>query len=61
MVKVKGTMIVLFVKGIRADKSGRHDPFLTDQDRGIISQQILPSAWYPAETYKNYLGKGGSR
>lgn len=52
MAKVKGTMLVGFVKAIRADKSGVYHSYLTDQDREIVSQRILASAWYSFETYK---------
>jgi len=53
MARVKGSLLVDFVKGIRADKTGAYDSYLTGQDREIISQRVLASAWYPFETYKN--------
>lgn len=54
MVKqVKGTMLVSFVKGIRANKSGVYDKILSEKDREIVSQKILNGAWYPFETFKN--------
>ena len=53
MAQVKGTILIDFVKTIKADKSGAYDEFLTDQDREIISQRILPSGWYPYQTFRN--------
>lgn len=53
MSKVKGTVLVDFVKTIRSDKSGTYEPYLTDEDKEIISARILPSAWYPFETFRN--------
>lgn len=53
MGRVKGSMLVDFVKNIRASKSGAYQDRLTDQDREVISGRIIPSAWYPFETYKN--------
>ncbi len=53
MRKAKGSMFIMFVKAIRADKSGAFDKYLTDSDREVISQVILQSGWYPYETYKN--------
>lgn len=51
--KVKGSILVEFVRTIRADKSGAYDSYLTDADRKILGQRILPSGWYPYETFKN--------
>jgi uncharacterized protein (TIGR02265 family) len=52
MSSVKGSLFVYFVKAIRASKDGVYDPYLTDQDRQVLGGQILPSSWYPFETYK---------
>ena len=51
--KVKGSVLIDFIKTIRADKSGVYEPYLTDEDREIIDQRILPSAWYPYDTFKH--------
>lgn len=53
MQQVKGSMLIDFAKAIRADKTGAFDKFLTDQDRTVLSQRVLPANWYPFETYKN--------
>jgi hypothetical protein len=52
MKRVKGTVLVDFVKSIKANKSGVYDKFLAAEDKSIISQRILPSAWYPYETFR---------
>ncbi|MFP4445189.1 MAG: hypothetical protein ACLFPD_02950 [Desulfosudaceae bacterium] len=53
MRQVKGSMFIMFAKAINADKTGAYDQFLTAQDKKILSGEILNSAWYPHETYKN--------
>jgi len=53
MARVKGTIIIDFVKVVKSDKTGRFDQYLTAEDKKIIAERILPSAWYPYETYKN--------
>ena len=42
-------------KMIRKDKSGACDKYLTDKDREIMGQKVLPSIWYPYETYKHWI------
>ncbi|MFX1399584.1 MAG: hypothetical protein ACFFAS_21365 [Promethearchaeota archaeon] len=53
--KVKGEIFKRLVIIIRANKTGAYDNLLTDKDKEIISQRILPSIWYPFDTYKNCL------
>ncbi len=53
--KAKGSVFITLVKAIKSDKSGVYDKYLTNQDREIINQKILPSVWYPYETYKHCL------
>lgn len=53
MKKVKGTVLVDFCKTIRADKSGVYEKYLSAEDRSLIAQKILPSAWYPYVTFKH--------
>jgi hypothetical protein len=52
MKRVKGTALVYVVKTIRANKSGVYDQYLAEEDRAIVRQRIMPSAWYPYETFK---------
>ncbi|MFZ5564119.1 MAG: hypothetical protein ACOZBW_08690 [Thermodesulfobacteriota bacterium] len=52
MRQVKGSMFIMFAKAVRADKSGTLDQFLTDEDRAILAQRVLPANWYPFDTYK---------
>jgi hypothetical protein len=51
--RIKGSILVDFVKTIKADKTGAYERYLTAQDKNIINQRILPSAWYPYETFRN--------
>lgn len=51
--RVKGSILIDFVKTIKADKSRVYDKYLTVEDKAIISQRILPSGWYPYETFKH--------
>jgi len=51
--KVKGSVLIDFVKTIKADKTKAYDRYLSKEDQAIISQRILPSAWYPYPTFKN--------
>jgi len=53
MKRVKGSILVDFVKTIRADKTGVYERYLTPEDKAIVTGKILPSAWYPYETFKN--------
>lgn len=50
--KVKGSMLVTFVKAIKADKTGACQKLLTDEDKKVASSLILVSKWYPFEIYK---------
>jgi len=53
MAKVKGTILVDFVKTIKADKTGVYSRYLGPEDMDIVSRRVLPSAWYPYETFKH--------
>jgi hypothetical protein len=52
---VKGSIFIALVKMIRKEKGGAFDTYLTTKDLEIISQKILPSTWYPYETFKHCL------
>lgn len=52
MRQIKGTFFKKVVMIIRADKSGMYDPYLTKEDKDIISTTILSSSWYPWESFK---------
>lgn len=56
MAKVKGTLLIDFVKTIKADKSGQIAALLPEQDREILAARILPSGWYPYELFKSCFG-----
>ena len=51
--QVKGSMVVGFVKAIKADKSGMCASFLNDEGKQLASGLVLASKWYPVEAYKS--------
>jgi uncharacterized protein (TIGR02265 family) len=50
--QVKGSMMMFVVKGVRAAGVGRFDHLLSDADRELIGQRILPINWYPFDIYR---------
>ena len=50
--KVKGSMMMFVVKGVRAAGVEHFDALLNDEDRGFLTQRILPINWYPFDSYK---------
>jgi hypothetical protein len=52
---VKGSIFITLVKVIKADKTGVYNKYLTNKDREIIQRKVLPSSWYPYETYQHCL------
>jgi len=54
MVKhVKGTLFLDYVRMIRKRKNVDWNKYLTPADQKVLSQMILPSEWYPLETYQH--------
>jgi uncharacterized protein (TIGR02265 family) len=45
-------MLMYVVKAIRGGGIEHFDRFLTDADRELLTQKILPISWYPFESYK---------
>ena len=63
--KVKGTMLIDFVRTIRANKDKDWNKYLKPEDWDIINSLILPAKWYPYELYNRcgnaafeLIGKG---
>jgi uncharacterized protein (TIGR02265 family) len=50
--QVKGSMLMFVVKGVRAAGIEHFDHLLTDADRELLNQRILPINWYPFENYR---------
>ena len=50
--KVKGTMLVDYVRLIRSRKDIDWDKHLTKEDLEIIQGRIFPLGWYPYETFQ---------
>ncbi len=53
MKQVKGSILLPWVKGIKANKSGVYDSLLTQKSKDAISKLILSSSWYDFDIYKN--------
>ena len=51
--QVKGSMLVGFVKAIKADKTGLCETLLNDQGKALASEMILANKWYPFDGYKS--------
>jgi hypothetical protein len=49
--KIKGSMLVDFVRMIRANKDKNWNEYLKPEDWEVINQRILPSVWYPVEVF----------
>ncbi len=49
---VKGSLFLEYVLMIKKLKNVNWDKYLTLEDRDIIDQLILPSQWYPLDTYQ---------
>lgn len=52
---VKGSMLMFVVRGIRGGGIENFEGLLTDEDRKLAAQKILPISWYPFESYKRLL------
>lgn len=52
--KVKGTWILNYVKIIRANKDRDWDKYLKPEDWEIINGRVLPSQWYPYESFRRF-------
>jgi len=48
--QVKGSMIIDYVRLVRANKDRNWDDYLEDADWEIIKNRVLPSSWYPYES-----------
>ena len=50
--RVKGTLMVDYVKMIKANPQLNWNDFLKPEDWKIIESRILPSVWYPFDTFQ---------
>jgi len=50
--RVKGTLLLDYVCMIRANKDKDWQKYLKPEDWEIINGRILPSLWYPYETFE---------
>ncbi len=49
---VKGSLLMEVVRLIRANKNLKWEKHLNDEDMNLVQSKILPSSWYPLETYE---------
>ncbi len=50
--KVKGTIFSEYVRMIKANKHLEWDRYLGEDEWKLVNEMILPSSWYPLESYK---------
>lgn len=50
--KVKGSILLDYVRMIRANKDKDWNKYLKPEDWDIINGRILPSMWYPLDTFQ---------
>lgn len=55
MDRVKGSVIMFFIKYLRSTKDSRVLNSLTEDDQRLIKETIFPSSWYPLETFWRIL------
>jgi len=49
--RVKGTLLMDYIRMIRANKDKNWDKYLEEKDWEIVNNRILPSNWYPYDTF----------
>jgi hypothetical protein len=52
MAEIKGSMLLNVARLIRANKEKDWAKYLNEKDLALIHSQILPSTWYPMDTYE---------
>lgn len=55
IMNVKGSVFINLVRAVKHDKSGAFNKYLTDKDRVLLNNKILPGGWYPFETYEHCI------
>jgi hypothetical protein len=50
--QVKGTLLLDYIRMIKANKDKKWDKYLTPEDMEIIQGRVMPSVWYPYETFR---------
>jgi hypothetical protein len=53
--KIKGSLMIFFVKFFKATKDERLEAYLTDEDRKLLQERVLIATWYPAETARRLV------
>jgi len=52
MSKVKGALFMNLAKMIRENKDKNWDKYLTDGDKQIVYESVMPNSWYPIGVYE---------
>jgi hypothetical protein len=50
--QVKGSLLLDYIRMIKANKDKPWHKYLTPEDMEIIEGRVLPSVWYPYETFR---------
>lgn len=50
--QVKGSLLQDYVRMIKANKDRAWDKYLTKEDMEILEGRIMPSVWYPYDTFR---------
>jgi len=53
--KMKGSLMVAFVKNLKAAKDEKLEAYLTEADHQVLRERILSSVWYPGETARHII------
>jgi hypothetical protein len=53
MSKIKGALLMEFVRLIRDNKDRDWNKYLTEDDKKLVFGSVLPNAWYPLEVYEH--------
>jgi hypothetical protein len=53
LLKVKGTLLLDFVKTIRVNKDEGWNKWLSPQDLELVNKTIVSSSWYPFDSFRN--------
>jgi hypothetical protein len=53
--KVKGILMIPWVKIIRSDKTGLFDKWIEEEDKEFLTRRLFPSSWYPFSSYMHFF------
>jgi hypothetical protein len=53
--KVRGELLVDLVRAVRAREDLPWEKYLTPEDMEIVNSMVIPSSWYPLESYRRIM------